>query len=63
MGATQFNHGRQAEELVKAGLMRDFTELAAKEKWLDIVRPKNLLEGCTVDGKVYCVAINIHSWQ
>jgi glucose/mannose transport system substrate-binding protein len=63
MGATQFNHGRQAEELVKAGLMRDFTELAAKEKWLDIVRPKSLLEGCTVDGKVYCVPINIHSWQ
>ena len=23
MGATQFNHGRQAEELVEAGLMRD----------------------------------------
>src|SRR5262245_40071908 len=23
MGATQFNHGRQAEELVKAGVMRD----------------------------------------
>src|ERR1700712_2373664 len=23
MGATQFNHGRQAEELVQAGLMRD----------------------------------------
>ncbi len=63
MGATMFNHGRQAEELVKAGLMRDFTELAAKEKWADVVRPKSLLDGCTFEGKVYCVPVNIHSWQ
>ena len=28
MGATQFNHGRQAEELVQEGLMRDLTDLA-----------------------------------
>ena len=28
MAATQFNHGRQAEELVEAGLMRDLTDLA-----------------------------------
>src|ERR1044072_132681 len=33
MGATQFNHGRQAEELVQEGLMRDLTDLATKEKW------------------------------
>jgi glucose/mannose transport system substrate-binding protein len=63
MGATQFNHGRQAEELVQAGLMRDFTDLAAKEKWTEIVRPKSLLDGCTIDGKIYCVPVNIHSWQ
>ncbi|RFC66964.1 MULTISPECIES: ABC transporter substrate-binding protein [Mesorhizobium] len=63
MGATQFNHGRQAEELVQAGLMRDFTDLAAKEKWTEIVRPKSLLDSCTIDGKIYCVPVNIHSWQ
>lgn len=63
MGATQFNTGRQAEELVQAGLMRDFTDLAAKEHWKDVIRPASLLEGCTVDGKVYCVPVNIHSWQ
>lgn len=63
MGATQFNHGRQAEELVAAGLMRDFTDLAAKEKWTEIVRPKSLLDSCTLDGKIYCVPVNIHSWQ
>lgn len=63
MGATQFNTGRQAEELVEAGLMRDFTELAEKENWKEAIRPVSLLEGCTVDGKVYCVPVNIHSWQ
>ena len=63
MAATQFNTGRQAEELVAAGLMRDLTDLATKEKWAEVIRPKSLLDGCTVDGKVYCVVVNIHSWQ
>ncbi|WP_421916248.1 ABC transporter substrate-binding protein [Mesorhizobium sp.] len=63
MGATQFNHGRQAEELVKAGLMRDLTDLANKEHWKDVIRPASLLAECTVDGKVYCIPVNIHSWQ
>ncbi|WP_292125515.1 ABC transporter substrate-binding protein, partial [Mesorhizobium sp.] len=62
-GATQFNHGRQAEELVQAGLMRDLTDLATKEKWTEIVRPKSLLDSCTIGGKIYCVPVNIHSWQ
>jgi glucose/mannose transport system substrate-binding protein len=63
MAATQFNHGRQAEELVAAGLMRDLTDVAEKEHWKDVIRPASLLTECTVDGKVYCVPINIHSWQ
>lgn len=63
MGATQFNHGRQAEELVEAGLMRDLTDVATKEKWKDIIRPASLLDSCTIDGKVYCAPVNIHSWQ
>src|SRR5690349_3428631 len=63
MGATQFNHGRQAEELVKEGLMRDFTDLAAKEGWAKLINPPSLLENCTLDGKIYCVPVNIHSWQ
>ena len=63
MGATQFNHGRQAEELVEAGLMRDLTDIAASEGWADVVAAPQLLEGCTLDGKVYCVPVNIHSWQ
>jgi len=63
MGATQFNHGRQAEELVEAGFMRDLTALADKEGWKDSVYPPSLLESCTLDGKIYCVPMNIHSWQ
>lgn len=63
MGATQLNHGRQAEELVEAGLMLDLTEVAEKEGWRDLVNPVRLLDGCTVDGKIYCVPVNIHSPQ
>ncbi len=63
MGATQFNHGRQAEELVEAGLMRDLTDIAEAEKWREIVRPSSLLDSCTLDGHIYCVPVNIHSQQ
>ncbi|QWW66303.1 ABC transporter substrate-binding protein [Rhizobium sp. WYJ-E13] len=63
MGATQFNHGRQAEELVQAGLMKDLTDVATAGKWKDIIRPSTLLDSCTIDGKIYCAPVNIHSWQ
>ncbi len=63
MAATQFNHGRQAEELVEAGLMRDMTDIADAEGWRTTVRPLSLLDACTVDGRIYCAPVNIHSWQ
>ncbi|WP_136658888.1 ABC transporter substrate-binding protein [Nitratireductor sp. XY-223] len=63
MGATQLNTGRDAEDLVKAGLMTDLTELAEKEGWADIIRPAKLLDACRYDGKIYCVPVNIHSFQ
>ncbi|MGV1753384.1 ABC transporter substrate-binding protein [Agrobacterium sp. CG674] len=63
MGATQFNHGRQAEELAQSGLMRDLTDVAEKGKWKDVIKPASLLESCTIDGKIYCAPVNIHSWQ
>ena len=63
MGATQLNHGRQAEELIAAGLLTDLTDLATAEGWRDFVNPISLLDSCTVDGRVYCVPVNIHSWQ
>ncbi len=63
MGATQFNHGRQAEELVQSGLMQNLDEVAAKGKWKEIIRPASLLDSCTIDGHIYCAPVNIHSWQ
>ncbi len=63
MHATQLNHGRQAEELIEAGLMLDLTDVATAEGWKDIVNPGSLLDSCTVDGKIYCAPVNIHSWQ
>ncbi|NNE86596.1 MAG: carbohydrate ABC transporter substrate-binding protein [Silicimonas sp.] len=63
MGAFQFNHGRQAEELIEAGLLRDLTDIAEAEGWKDIVNPPSLLDACTVDGRIYCAPVNIHSWQ
>ena len=63
MGAFQFNHGRQAEELIEAGLLRDITDIAEAEGWKDIINPPSLLDSCTVDGRIYCAPMNIHSWQ
>lgn len=63
MGAFQFNHGRQAEELIEAGLLRDITDIAEEEGWYDIVNPPSLLDACTVDGRLYCVPINVQSSQ
>ncbi|MGV1768852.1 ABC transporter substrate-binding protein [Agrobacterium vitis] len=63
MGATQFNHGRQAQELVEAGLMRDLTDVATKGHWKDVIKPASLLDSCTLDGKIYCAPVNIHSSQ
>ncbi len=63
MAATQLNHGRQAEELIEAGLMLDLTDVAEAEGWRDIVHPVSLLDSCTLDGRIYCVPVNIHSWQ
>jgi len=63
MHATQLNHGRQAEELIEAGLLLDLTDVAEAQGWKDIVNPSSLLDACTLDGRIYCAPVNIHSWQ
>lgn len=63
MAATQLNTGLQAEELIGADYMLDLTELAEREGWKDIIRPQSILDTCTIDGKVFCVPVNIHSFQ
>lgn len=63
MAATQLNHGRQAEELIEAGLLLDLTDVAEAGGWADLVNPSSLLDACTLDGRIYCVPVNIHSAQ
>src|SRR5690606_31423739 len=61
--AAQFNNLTQVRDLVDAGLILDITDVAEAEGWRDIVNPVKLLDACVVDGTVYCVPVNIHSWQ
>lgn len=61
MGATQFNHGQQALELVEAGLMLDLTDVAEANNWKEVIFPSSLLDACTIDGRIYCAPVNIHS--
>lgn len=63
MAATQLNHGRQAEELIEAGLLTDLTEVAEANNWADVIYPKSLLDACTFEGRIYCAPLNIHSAQ
>src|SRR5690554_5041570 len=63
MGATQMNTGRDAEELIQAGLMRDLTDIAEEMNIHDFYVDESLLEPCTYEGRIYCFPINIHSWD
>ncbi|ODT81125.1 MAG: ABC transporter substrate-binding protein [Pelagibacterium sp. SCN 64-44] len=63
MGATQMNTGRDAEELIQAGLIRDLTPIADELGVKDFYVDESLLEPCTYDGKIYCFPVNIHSWD
>ena len=58
--AAQFNPGRQYEELIAAGLLLDLTPLAEKEGWANFIRPAQIAEPCLIDGKWWCVPVNIH---
>lgn len=60
-GATQFNPGSDANDLIDAGLILDLTDLATKEGWKDIVKPSTILDPCIRNGHVWCVPVNIHS--
>jgi glucose/mannose transport system substrate-binding protein len=63
MDAFQFSPGREAEQMVEAGLLLDLTDLAEAENWHGIINPPSLLDACTYDGRVYCVPVNVHSWH
>lgn len=63
MGATQMNTGRDAEELIQAGLMRDLTDIAEELNIEEFYVDQSLLEPCTYEGRIYCFPVNIHSWD
>ena len=63
MGATQLNPGKDADDLIAAGLLEDITDVATAGDWAKILRPASQLASCTKDGKVYCVPVNLHSGQ
>ncbi len=41
--------------------MLDLTDVAEANNWKETIFPPSLLEACTVDGKIYCAPVNIHS--
>ncbi|NMA99421.1 MAG: carbohydrate ABC transporter substrate-binding protein [Phyllobacteriaceae bacterium] len=63
MGATMMNTGRDAEELIQAGLMRDLTDIVADLDIDSFYVDQDLLEPCRYEGGLYCLPVNIHSWD
>jgi glucose/mannose transport system substrate-binding protein len=57
--AMQFNTGKQFDELVTNGLLRDVEPMAEAGHWRDIM-PKPIVVATVRDGKFYAVPINIH---
>jgi glucose/mannose transport system substrate-binding protein len=55
----QFNTGKQFDELVSNGLLRDLDAIAEAGKWRDVLPPA-LTEAATREGKFYAVPVNIH---
>jgi glucose/mannose transport system substrate-binding protein len=56
---TQFNTGKQFDELVANGLLRDLDSQAKAGKWREIM-PKSIVDAVVREGKVYAVPVNIH---
>ena len=56
---TQFNTGKQFDELVEADLLRDLDTQAKAGKWREIM-PKLIVDAVTREDKVYAVPVNIH---
>jgi glucose/mannose transport system substrate-binding protein len=59
--AAQFNPGRQYEELIANGQLLELTDIATEGKWEEVIRPKQINAACLIDGKWWCVPVNIHS--
>lgn len=58
--AMQFNTGKQFDELVQNGLLRNLDPLARKYGWKKVINPV-VLKAVTDKGHMYAVPVNIHS--
>jgi glucose/mannose transport system substrate-binding protein len=61
--ASQVNNLTQVKELAENGMLLDLADIAEAGGWDKIINPPKLLDACRIDNHVYCVPINIHSWQ
>ena len=57
--AMQFNTGRQFDELVANDLLRPVDEIAAAQRWEQIL-PQGIQRAVTREGRFYAVPVNIH---
>lgn len=57
--AMQFNTGKQFEELVANGLLRDVDAIATAGNWRKVI-PAPIVDAVSRDGKIYVVPVNIH---
>lgn len=57
--AMQFNTGKQFDEIVANGFLRDLDDIAAAGNWRDVL-PGVIVDATTHDGKFYAVPVNIH---
>ncbi|MGO4527163.1 ABC transporter substrate-binding protein [Microvirga sp. 2MCAF35] len=55
----QFNTGKQFDELVSNGLVRDVDATAKAGKWREIM-PKPIVDATVREGKFFAVPVNIH---
>ncbi len=57
--AMQFNYGKQLDEIIANGFVRDISALAEAGDWENLI-PGELWNSISVDGKVYGVPIDVH---
>jgi glucose/mannose transport system substrate-binding protein len=57
--AMQFNTGKQFDELVEGGMLRDVEAIAVAGKWRDVM-PKPIIDAVTRNGKIHAIPVNIH---
>jgi glucose/mannose transport system substrate-binding protein len=57
--ASQFNTGKQFDDLVKQGLLNNLDDVAASQNWKGMLPPA-FLDAVSRDGHFYAVPINVH---